>query len=97
MPAIGQLGIVFALIVLAQLSKRLGLMTHAKPYYRGFYVAAVLLLVSTAVRFFNDFLLRQDTKQIGWILLYDGLPALAISLGVVVAWRYWSWLLAERD
>ncbi len=97
MPAIGQLGIVFALIVLAQLSKRLGLMTHAKPYYRGFYVAAVLLLVSTAVRFFNDFLLRQDTKQIGWILLYDGLPALAISLAVVVAWRYWSWLLAERD
>ncbi|MBK9745953.1 MAG: hypothetical protein IPO91_04165 [Chloroflexi bacterium] len=97
MQAIGQLGIVFALIVLAQLSKQLGMMTHAKPYYRGFYVAAALLLVSSAVRLLNDFLLRQDTSQIGWVILYDGLPAIAISLGVVVAWRYWSWLLAERD
>jgi hypothetical protein len=30
------------------------------------------------------------------VLFYVGLPAIAITLGLVAAWRYWSWLLAER-
>lgn len=97
MHLIGLLGIVFALIVVAQLSKRLGYATRAKPYYRGFYVAAALLVVSIIGQLVNELLLRADPHEPGWILVYDGIPALALTLGVVVAWRYWSWLLAERD
>jgi hypothetical protein len=37
------------------------------------------------------------SNETGWVLLYNGLPALAVTLGLFVAWRYWSWLLAERN
>jgi len=97
MHLIGQLGICFALIVMARLSRRLGQMTRAQPYYRGFYVAAILILVSIAARLLNDYFLFADPHQLGWVLVYDGIPALAVTMGVVIAWRYWSWLLAERD
>ena len=30
------------------------------------------------------------------VILYVGLPSVAITIGLIVAWRYWSWLLAER-
>ena len=30
-------------------------------------------------------------------LNYLGLPAIAVTMGVISAWRYWSWLLAERN
>lgn len=97
MHVIGQLGIVFALVVVSQLSKRLGKMTHAKPYYRGFYAAAALLTLSAAARFVNETFLHHDPRQPLWILINDAVPAFALTLGVGVAWRYWSWLLAERD
>jgi hypothetical protein len=31
-----------------------------------------------------------------WVMAYRGLPAAAVTLGLVGAWRCWSWLLAER-
>jgi hypothetical protein len=97
MHVIGHLGIVFALLVTARLSKQLGLSTHAKPYYRGFYVAAALLVIGAAAQLLRDTLLRDRARDLGLILLADGVPALALTIGVAVAWRYWSWLLAERD
>ena len=87
----------FAFIVLGLLSRRLGSATRAKPYYTGFFVAAGLMLISAAARFFyalpgnetpNDDFLR--------LLLTEGFPAVAATLAVILAWRYWSWLLAER-
>jgi hypothetical protein len=35
-------------------------------------------------------------NSIEWVLIYNGLPALAVTIGVYLGWRYWSWLLAER-
>ena len=86
------------LIVVGLLSKRLGEQTSSRPYYLGFYTAAVLLLISAAAGFLDVldpriFSLDETIR----VLLEDGLPALAVSLGVYAAWRYWSWLLAERD
>jgi hypothetical protein len=97
--ALAPLGIAAALVVLGLLSKRMNDNTgSAKPYYRWFYVAAALLVISAAARLVGD--LGGETEphtRIEWVLLYDGLPALGITLGLYVAWRYWSWLLAERD
>ena len=97
--ALAPLGIAAALVVMGLLSKRMNDNTgSAKPYYRWFYVAAGLLLISAGARVVGA--LSQDAElhiRLEWVLLYDGLPALGITLGVFVAWRYWSWLLAERD
>lgn len=98
---IGLLAIIVALIALGILSRRLGAATHAAPYYLGFYVAALLVAVSLVARTANLILGFADDAAAahdpGWALLFAGLPALGMTLGLVMAWRYWSWLLAERD
>jgi hypothetical protein len=70
--------------------------TKGAPVYRWFYVAAFLLLMSAGAR------LVGASQQIAiqsswlWVLLYDGLPALGVLIGLAAAWRIWAWLLAER-
>src|SRR5512135_3569141 len=95
----GMASITVAILVLALLSKRLGAVTHTPRYYLGLYGSAALMAVSVLARLLN-WLKRTDAANINsdpvWILLYIGLPAVAVTLGVIVAWRYWSWLLAER-
>jgi len=94
---IGMLSIFIVLIVMALLSKRLGIVTRTRPYYLGFYVAALLMGISILVRLFStppDLSAEAD----GTIILFYGiLPALSLTLGVIIAWRYWSWLFAERN
>lgn len=98
---LGYLAIGFTLIVLARLSKKLGEVTHARPFYRGNYLAAVLVWAGVLARFYfitgdqSNFTASDDNLL--YILLIDGLPALGVTLGLMVTWYYWSWLLAERD
>jgi hypothetical protein len=98
---IGPISIALALLVMGLLSKRLGSVTRAPRYYYGFYVATLLMGVSILARMLNagrgpEFV-SELNGETAWVLLYNGLPALAITLGLFVAWRYWSWLLAERN
>jgi hypothetical protein len=90
-----------ALLVMGLLSKRLGSVTRAPRYYFGFYVAVIMIGISLLARLLNvgrgvDMAANLN-RELGWVLLYNGLPALAVTLGLFVAWRYWSWLLAERN
>lgn len=95
---LGSVAVLIALIVIGLLSYRLGQMTHAKPYYLGFFVAALLMLISIAAGTLDAiFQLSPPTPNWQWLILENGLPALAVTIGVIFAWRYWSWLLAERD
>lgn len=97
---IGPISIAVAMTVMARLSKRLGSVMRTPRYYMMFYLGAGLMAVSVLARLLNigrgdaiaDMLVHDPVA----ILLYVGLPAVAITLGLVAAWRYWSWLLAER-
>jgi hypothetical protein len=77
----------------------LGQVTRAPRYYLGFYIAAALIGVSALTRFIN---IARGLESAGlrddpfWVLMYVGCPAIGVTLGVIIAWRYWSWLLAER-
>jgi hypothetical protein len=98
---IAPLSICVLLSVLTALSRRLGMVTQAPPYYRGFYLANVLVMAGLLIRLWNLLQntpvdLSQDQNWV-WIVIYNGLPAFGVTLGLAVAWRYWSWLLAERD
>ncbi|GAB5491550.1 MAG: hypothetical protein Phog2KO_17650 [Phototrophicaceae bacterium] len=102
--AVGLLGFIaigVALIILGRLSQRLGKVTHARPYFIGNYVAAVLVWAGAVFRFYFITIappnLPAPDDKLVYILLSDGLPALGITLGLIVTWYYWSWLLAERD
>jgi len=98
---LGTLGILIVLIIMGLLSRRLGLATRAKPHYLVFFAAAALTGISLIAHVVN--LISGATAadglpaDAGWVLLLNGLPALAVTLGLYSAWRYWSWLLAERD
>jgi len=98
---IGWLSICVFLIVMGLLSRRLGQVTHARAYYIGFFSGAAFVSIGVIARIINLFreLASISTlhDNILWVLLYNGAPAAGVTLGVVVAWRYWSWLLAERE
>ena len=92
------ISIMVALIVVGLISRRLGEQTKAKPFYLGFFAAAILVLISIAAQFLDLLLHFPHTNtDVLWIIVDDGLPAIAVTVGVIFAWRYWSWLLAERD
>jgi hypothetical protein len=97
----GLFAIGVALVVLARLSQQLGSVTHVRPYYGLLYIAAGLVWGGAAARLY--FLTRPDAsldvpnQRLLYTLLSDGLPAAGLTLGLLVTWFYWSWLLAERD
>jgi len=95
---IGMVAIALLLVVLGLLSRRLGRVTRSRRYYVIFFIAMLLLLMGAGGRFWV-FMYPDDTiyDSILWIVIYSGAPALGLTLGVIVAWHYWSWLLAERD
>jgi uncharacterized membrane protein len=85
------------LVVLGYLSRKLGGVTHARPYYAGFFLAALLVVLSVSIRFLRLVSTTVVSDMAQWGVLYNGLFAAGVTLGVFVAWRYWSWLLAERS
>jgi hypothetical protein len=98
---LGPLSIMVMLVILGLICRRFGQATGAAPYYLGLFVGAFLVGVGLFARAanlmlgVNDALVAQQAPV--WALLYDGLPALGLLISLVVAWRYWSWLLADRD
>ena len=98
---IGLFSLVMMLLLLGLLSKRMARATRTPSYYTGFYVAAFFVAIGVVVRLTNLtglLALSSDMNDnIGWVLLYNGAPALGVTLGVIFSWRYWSWLLAERS
>lgn len=94
---LGMISTAVALLVLAGLSRRLGKVTRAPRYYIGFYVGAILIAVSIVVRILAILqLVVLATSDPFWVLIVVGLPALSLTVSLIIAWRYWSWLLAER-
>ncbi len=98
---VGPVSITILFVILGLLSRRLGRVTRTAPYYYGLYLAAALMAISTVARLVN--LGRGSAAatalrgELGGVIIYTGLPALSVTIGVFVVWRYWSWLLAERE
>lgn len=96
---IAPLAVLIMMITLAFLSRRFGSVTQAKPYYWGFFVGAVFVILAAAARGYILWLEhhRELYDNTVWTLIYNGLMAAGVITGLISAWRYWSWLLAERD
>lgn len=95
------LALIILLWVMAQISRRFGEVTHRPPLYRGFYVAMFLMLFPLAVRLLAIGLAEEERNNLGGnsleAVLHDLPLALGITLGVIVAWRYWGWLIYARE
>lgn len=93
--AVAPLAFIVSLWVMAQISRRFGEVTHRPPLYRGFYVAMLLLGFPLVVRLLAIGLDDGDGLGGGTseALLHDLPLALALTIAVVITWRYWGWLV----
>ncbi|MCL4238553.1 MAG: hypothetical protein KJ047_09930 [Anaerolineae bacterium] len=99
--ALAPLGLMLALWVLAQISRRFGQVMGRPPLYRGFYVALTLLLPPLIVRLLAVGLAAPELRATGgssvWALAHDLPLAAAVTLALAVAWRYWGWLVRGQE
>ncbi len=98
---LGPLSICITFVLLGLLSRRLGRVTRTRPFYIGFYIAALLVGFSALARVLHlgldaELIVRLHAEEL-LVLAYSGLMALGVTIAAFVAWRYWSWLLSERS
>jgi hypothetical protein len=101
---LGTIAIIFLFFILARLSEKLGSVTRMPPYYRWFQVGTGFLGVALISQFLRISVSLTDQAGYPWLdtplfyLVTYHLPmAIGITIGLIVTWRYWSWLLTERD
>lgn len=99
---LGTLSIIILFYILAKLSKRLGSVEKMAPIYRYYYVAQVFLALSyishlSVVR--TNFAPGNYPAWLvsPWFLLlaYQLPLTIATTTGLIVTWRYWSWLVID--
>ncbi len=102
--ALSLIGVIYMLYIFSVLSRKLGGVTKMPPLYRGFYVAIGLmglaLLTSwlmLTVRVTPDLLPAAWREENLYRVIFVVALAVAVTLGLGVAWRYWGWLFKERD
>jgi len=92
---LGPISMIVLLVTLGTFSRRLGAVYRRPPVYHVFYVGAILIGVGVAYRITGaDATGRADTTS---ALFYDLTLIVGLFLAVIIAWRYWGWLLSERD
>jgi hypothetical protein len=101
--AFSLIGVIYLLYIFSVLSRKLGSVTKMRPFYRGFYLAIGLIglaLVSSwlllTVRITPDLLPVAWRDETLYLIIFNAALAIAATLSLVLAWRYWGWLFKER-
>jgi hypothetical protein len=96
--------IIYLLYIFAMLSRKLGAVTKMKSYYRWFYAAVVLVVISLICEWIVLTLravpqTAPDVILSEWFYLVGHTVPLATAavLALVIVLRYWGWLFQERD
>ena len=100
----GLISLIYALLILAQLGKKLGAVTKMRSTYRGYYAAVVLVGLSLVVRLVRAsvFWAQRDglpaalNEPLLYLFLYHIPLALGVTIALAITWYYWKWLLKER-
>lgn len=97
------LAVIYVFYILANLSRRYGEVIRLPPYYRGFYVAIGLISLAFIAHLVHDNVFLAAEQQSSplnddwfYLLTYYLPLALAVTLAIGIAWRYWSWILKEQ-
>ncbi len=75
-----------------------------RPQYRYYYVALIFLLIGWVAQLLVMATGLMPASLQNWLnspwflLLAYYLPVtIGVTIGLVITWRYWSWLVAERN
>ena len=100
--ALGTLSIIFLFYIFARLSERLGSVEKMAPLYRYYYVAIFFLAIGYFTQLLMVNVYSAPENFPAWVtsswfpLLGHHVPlAIGVTIGLVVTWRYWSWLVTE--
>jgi hypothetical protein len=100
---VGLIAVIYLVYIFSNFSQRLGAVTKMPPYFRSFYVAMVLLSISTLARIIRSNPTLATQSSTGWLnsptfdlAVYHAPFVVAVAISVGVAWRYWSWLFKEK-
>lgn len=96
--------ILLLLYILARLSERFGAVVKMPPLYKYYYLALGLVIISLLTQFITvgaqlTLLPGFDWLKAPWFLLilYHLPLGVSMTIALIVTWRYWSWLITERD
>ncbi|MBN1659744.1 MAG: hypothetical protein JXA93_15160 [Anaerolineae bacterium] len=101
--SLGLISLVFAQVILGQFGRKLGAVTKMRAYYQAYYVAGALLTLALVIRFLRASIFWAPESDIApalnspllYLFLYHLPLAAGLTIGLVVTWLYWSWLLKE--
>jgi hypothetical protein len=100
----GLLALIYAFYILAHLSRRYGQVIKLPRYYRGFYFSIGLVCLALVSHLMKDSLINAGQQGPAllnddwfYLLTYYSPMAVAVAIGLGVAWRYWAWLLKEQQ
>lgn len=91
------IALMIMMLVLGELSRRLGLVLKKGQAHRWFYAAAGLQLISISVRLLHIDRMETETGDTIAALAYIMPLTLGIIMGLVITWRYWGWLVYASD
>ena len=96
----GTLSVIYLLYILLKLSQRLGSVQKMAPAYKYYYMAMIFV----AVGYMTNLLIALAPHSLAgwltspWVLIFGYyLPmSIGLTVGLVITWRYWSWLLTNQ-
>jgi hypothetical protein len=101
---LGTLSILVILYILAKLSERFGSVVKMRPRYKYYYVALFFLLIGWIAQLLVLAASLTPPNMQSWLnsewflLLAYYLPStVGVTIGLVITWSYWSWLVIERN
>jgi hypothetical protein len=101
--AFSLIGVIYLLYIFSVLSRKLGSVTKMRPFYRGYYVAMGMIgLAVVASWLLLTVRMTPDLLPVAWrdetlyLVIFNAALAVAVTLSLVLAWRYWGWLFKER-
>ena len=104
MGTVGTLSVIALFYILAKLSEKFGSVIKMAPIYRYYYLAILLLCLSYIVQLILVRVTLTAEYFPAWLtapwflLLTYYLPrAIGVTIALIITWRYWSWLITERN
>ena len=92
---------------MAKVSERFGSVLRMPPIYRWFYVAeffasiaALAHLIQASTYLAQSTGAQDNPRQLASlevVAIFHHIPlAIAVTIGLLVAWKYWGWLITDR-
>ena len=99
---LGTISVIFLFFILARLSEKLGAVTRIPPRYRWFWVGIGFLDIALISQLLRITVILTGQSSYAWLndpvfylFTYYVPMAIGVTIGLVVTWRYWSWLRTE--